>query len=451
MIIVLLSTALVCFVGLTFFQNLKLRENESLYHNALLENSKLAERCSQLREIETRYNELLAKYSFLEKENTRLSVVLDQERKNLPEKLKLLELAEQKLADTFKAIGSDVLSKNNQSFLDLAKTTIGQIYEKTKSELIVNTRSVGELTTPIKTALDEVENKLNELEKSRVGAYEALKQQVSDLISTQNSLKTETHRLVSALKSPSARGHWGEMQLKRVVELAGMLEHCDFEEQVTSEVGDARIRPDMVIYLPGGQYVIVDAKVSLAAYLDSLETNDDNSRKTLLKEHAKQIRSHVVALANKKYWMQTDPSPEFVVMFLPGEVFFSVAVEQDPSLIEFAMQERVIISTPTILLALLHTVAFGWRQENLAENAKQIIGMGQELYKRLADMAQHISILGKSINSTVANYNQTVANIESRVLVTARKFKKLEIHEKNIIELKQIEQIARKTNNFSDE
>lgn len=422
---------------------LELINIEQQYQQALLENSKLQERCAQHQDLIAKYNELQQKYSALEQEKVLLSANLEQERKNLQEKLKLLEDAERKLSDTFKAISADALSKNNSAFLDLAKSVFEQFQEKAKSEFSLSTKSMNDLVTPIKSALENVDVKLGELEKNRVGAYEALRQQVDDMILTQKSLKDETNHLVSALKTPSVRGRWGEMQLRRVVELAGMVEHCDFEEQVEISDNERTIRPDMIIYLPGDHQIIVDAKAPLDAYLEALETNDEKMKKNLLKEHARQIRNHVSALANKKYWAQFEKSPEFVIMFLPGEVFFSVATEYDVNLIEFAMQQRVIISTPTILLGLLHAIAQGWRQENLAENAKQIIKMGQELYQRLSVMAEHIAQLGKNINAAVQSYNSTVASMESRVLVSARKFKELEVHEKNIIELTPIEQTTR--------
>jgi DNA recombination protein RmuC len=410
-IIALLFVATLCFGFALFSYHAKSCKLEEAYRDALLEKSALLERC-----------------------------------KNLSEKIEFLEKSEEKWTNTFKAISSDVLSQNNQSFLDLAKTTFEQLREKTKSDMALNAKSVGDLVTPIKSALDGVEAKIGEIEKLRVGAYEALRQQVTDLISTQNLLKTETGRLASALRAPAVRGRWGEMQLRRVVELAGMTEHCDFEEQVSSENDDAKIRPDMVIYLPGQQRIVVDAKAPLSAYLEAIDADDDQKKKGFLKEHAKQIRSHVSSLSGKKYWTQFEQSPEFVVMFLPGEVFFSAATEQDSSLMEFAMRERVIISTPTILLALLRAVAFSWSQQNLAENAKQIIKMGQELHKRLTDMSKHISNVGRGIGSAVSAYNQAVASFESRVLVTARKFNELESREENIPELKAVEENLRELN-----
>ncbi|MDR2794316.1 MAG: DNA recombination protein RmuC [Holosporaceae bacterium] len=426
----------------------KLNTLEAVHQNVLLEKVKLEERCEQLTEISARHDSLLNKELELEKKIVFLSASLEQEKRNLLEKIKLLNDAEEKLSNTFKAISSDALSRNNQAFLDLAKSTFEKFHEKTKSELSINVKSMSELVNPIKSALENVDGKIQELEKNRVGAYEALRQQVGDLIITQNSLRNETNHLVSALKAPTVRGRWGEMQLRRVVELAGMLEHCDFREQASSEDDSGnKIRPDMVISMPRNQHVVVDAKAPLFAYLQALETHDEKIKKALLKEHAKQIRSHVSILASKKYWAQFQPGPEFVVLFLPGEIFFSVATENDPSLMEFAMQERIVIATPTILLALLHTVALGWRQENLSENARAIIKMGQELYKRLADMTQHMANLGKNINSAVQSYNATIASMETRVLVSAKKFRDLEVHEKNIIELSSIEDNVKQMKN----
>lgn len=409
----------------------------------LLEKIRLEEKCNCLESFEKKYNDLLKDYSALEKKNILLQSNLEQEKNNLLEKINLLQNAEAKLSDTFKALSSDALSKNNQSFLDLAQIAFSKLQEKAKSDLELNKKSVGDLVNPIKLALDGVGEKLSDLEKSRVGAYEALKQQVGDLIISQNSLKTETSRLVSALKTPNTRGRWGEIQLRRVVELSGMVEHCDFQEQIAVNNADTKIRPDMVIYYPGNKQVVVDSKVPLTAYLKSLETSNEVEKKILLKDHAKQLRDHVIRLSKKEYWSQFQDSPKFVIMFLPGEIFFSVAVEQDPDLIEFAMRKQVLIVTPTTLLALLRTIAWGWRQENLAENAKQIVKMGQELYKRLGDLSLRFANLGKSITSTVNNYNQAVATLEGRVLVSARKFTEIENHEKNIIELSEIDNSVR--------
>ncbi len=444
MISVNLLIAVGCFcTAVIIFQIIVIYNLNNKNSFLLSEKIRLEEKCNCLEPFEKKYEDLFFNYAELEKKNILLQSNLEQEKKNLAEKISLLQNAEQKLSDTFKALSSDALSKNNQSFLDLAQVAFSKLQEKAKSDLELNRKSVGDLVNPIKSALDGVGQKLGDLEKSRVGAYEALKQQVGDLIISQNSLKNETSRLVSALKTPTTRGRWGEIQLRRVVELSGMVEHCDFQEQISTSNQDAKIRPDMIIYYPGNKQVVVDSKVPLTAYLKSLEVSNDIEKKILLKEHAKQLRDHVVKLSKKEYWAQFQDSPEFVIMFLPGEIFFSVAIEQDPELIEFAMREQVLITTPTTLLALLHTIAWGWRQENLAENAKQIVKMGQELYKRLCDMSQHFANLGKSVSNVVGHYNRTVASLESRVLVSARKFREIENHEKNIVELSGIDDSVR--------
>lgn len=397
------------------------------------------------KQLQCKYDELLEKNIGLEKDNTALVTKLEQERKVLAEKMLLLEKAEQKLSDTFKALSSDALSKNNKDFMELAKSLFEQMQARSKADMELNSKNVSELLTPIKNALSGVDTRLVELEKSRIGAYEALRQQVSDLMNTENILKTETANLVSALKTPNIRGQWGEIQLRRVVELAGMVEHCDFQEQVTSNE-DSKIRPDMVIYYPGDKRVIVDAKTPLSAYLQSLEVRDESQRKELLQEYVRQVKKQVINLASKEYWKQFETSPEFVIMFLPGDVFLSVAIENDPSIIEFAMQKRVIMTTPSILITLLRTISFGWQEQKMAEHAEQIKAMGQELYQRLFVTSQHIAELGRDLNSAVGNYNRAVGNIESRVFVTVRKFTELKASNKEILELKPIDATVRALN-----
>jgi DNA recombination protein RmuC len=390
-------------------ENSRLQPFEQMYQTAATDNAKLTERCA-----------------------------------NLVEKIDFLENTEKRLAETFKSAGQDALVQNSRLFLGLAEKTFEQLREKNKSDMALSTKSFEELVNPVKSALTEVETKLGELEKSRVGAYEAIKQQISDMICTQNFLRAETGRLVSALKTPNVRGRWGEIQLKRVVELAGMTRHCDFGEQVSLSSDGEEVRPDMVISLPGQQHLAVDAKAPLDAYLRAIEESDEQMKKNLLEQHAKRIRSCIRELSEKKYWAKFDRSPQFTIMFLPGEIFFSTAVEQDPLLMEFAIQKQVVISTPMTLLAMLHAVAFGWRRHSLAENAEEIAKVGRELYARLGTMSEHFLNLGKNINSAVSCYNKTLASLESRVLVTARRFKELGIEEtKDMAELKPAEQIFR--------
>lgn len=408
-----------------------------------IENAALQKQSEQDRQFQNKYDELLEKYVFLQKENSVLATNLEQEKKNLLEKIQLLEKAERKLSDTFKALSSDALSKNNQDLITLAKSLFEQMQEKSRADMEMNSKNVSELLNPIKTALSGVGIKLEELEKCRVGAYEALRQQVSDLMQTENILKTETNNLVSALKAPNIRGRWGEIQLHRVVELAGMLEHCDFEEQVTSSE-DSSMRPDMIIYYPGSHRVVVDAKTPLFAYLQALDATDEQRKKSLLREYVTQIKKQVSLLSSKQYWSKFEFSPEFVIMFLPGEVFLSVAVENDPSLMEFAMQKRVIITTPTLLLALLQTISLGWQQQKMAEDVEQIRALGQELYQRLAGMSEYISNLGRSLDTAVRSYNAFIGNMESRVLVNVRKFAELKNGgNKEILELVPIDNCSR--------
>ena len=349
----------------------------------------------------------------------------------------------------FQALSAQALARNNQAFLDLARASLSETQAVARGDLEQRRQAIQEMVAPVRASLDQVDARIRDLESARAGAYAGLREQVRSLVETQQQLREQTGKLVNALRTPSVRGNWGEVQLRRVVEMAGMIDHCDFYSQTTVEGEDGRLRPDLLVRLPSDKIVVVDAKTPLDAYLRAVEAPDEASRKALLADHARQVRAHMTALARKSYWEQFDQAPEFAVLFLPGECFFSAALESDPALIESGVAQNIILATPTTLIALLRAVAYGWRQENLARNAAEIAGLGKDLYKRLSDMGEHWLRMGKSLERAVEAYNSAVGSLESRVMVSARRFAELKTAPLGV-EIPPLEPVERSVRNPED-
>lgn len=350
---------------------------------------------------------------------------------------------EQRLREAFEALGAEALRRNSEAFIALAESRLRQATSEAHGDLSQRQQAIEGLVAPLRETLGKVESQLQSVEKEREGAYRALLAQIGAMQQTSEQLRLETQQLVTALRAPHVRGRWGEMQLRRVVEAAGMVEHCDFDEQATSNTGDGVLRPDLVVRLAGGKNVVIDAKVPFAGYLQAMEARDEATREERRKAHARHLREHIDRLSAKAYWERFDPAPEFVVLFVPADAFLNAALETEPALQEYAFARNVVIATPSTLIALLRTVAYTWRQEALAHNAQRVLALGRELHSRLATMGGHVDGIGRALNSAVSKYNQAVSSLESRVLVTARKFTELKVTDDELHMPQQVESAAR--------
>jgi DNA recombination protein RmuC len=408
-------------------------QRESLQNRLAAMESRADELSKQLTQRDLAVADLRDALASAQAARTQAQTRLETEIRSVAEQRGLLDQARTQLTETFKALSADTLRDTQTSFLTLAD-------ERLRSR----EQAIDALVNPLKEALQRVESQTQQLETKREGAYATLQQQLQTLRDSSDDLRRETLNLVTALRGSQARGRWGELTLHRVVELAGLAEHCDFDEQVTLKTSAGALRPDMVVHLPGGRDVVVDAKVPLAAYLDAVDSTRPEDRHGALLRHATQMRQHMSTLGGKAYWAQFSTSLDLVVMFVPGEAFVAAAVEQDPALIEDAMSQRVVLATPTTLITLLHAIAYGWKQERLASSALEIRDLGRELYERLRTLAGHVERIGVTLGQSVRAYNDAVGSLESRVLPKAREFRDLGAGEGDEIRrLKGVEQVPR--------
>ncbi|MXY14138.1 MAG: DNA recombination protein RmuC [Proteobacteria bacterium] len=380
----------------------------------------------------------------IETEMQRLRMQLELEKERHAEKLESIEAVSLQLQQTFTSLSQQALQSNNENFLRLAKEKLSQYQIQAEASLEKKEKAIETLLAPINEALKQTESQIRAIEKERKESYGSLTEHLKLINESQSELRTETQNLVQALRRPEVRGQWGELTLRRIAELAGMVNYCDFYEQQSGEEDDRRMRPDMVVRMPDQRELIVDAKTPLDAYLSAIQTRDSKEREELLHRHARHVRERMRELASKAYWNQFSHSPDFIVLFIPGEQFLAAALELDPQLLEDALSNKVILATPTSIIALLRAVAFGWRQQSVAKNAEEIRTLGEELYKRLATFVEHLQKLGKNLDASVEQFNKATGSLDRQVLPGARKFDELGIEKKKEIpELKMVESSAR--------